>query len=67
MFTLKVLINILKQDQKRKKVVQRRARKPTGRVMDYDQTIITGHIYQNWLQNSVDIVRERKRKVILVC
>ncbi|XP_042024014.1 sister chromatid cohesion 1 protein 1-like [Salvia splendens] len=49
-------------DQKRKKVVQRRARKPTGRVMDYDQTIITGHIYQNWLQNSTDIVRERKRK-----
>ncbi|KAL1569552.1 sister chromatid cohesion 1 protein 1-like [Salvia divinorum] len=49
-------------DQKRKKVAERRARRPTGLVLDYDQTIITGHIYQNWLQNSTDIVRERKRK-----
>ncbi|XP_057784649.1 sister chromatid cohesion 1 protein 1 isoform X2 [Salvia miltiorrhiza] len=51
------------QDQKRQKNAQRgRAKRPAGLAMDYDQTIITGHVYQYWLQDSSDIVRERRRK-----
>lgn len=65
-FTSEVLFDMLKQDRKRQKIDRRRARRPAALAMDYDQTIIAGHMYQYWLQNSSDIVRERKRKVILV-
>ncbi|KAK6135783.1 hypothetical protein DH2020_030478 [Rehmannia glutinosa] len=51
-----------KLDQMRKRLARRRARRPAALAMDYDQTIIPGHIYQSWLQNSSDIASRRGRK-----
>ena len=55
----------LKQDQGRRGYMTRKRRQPAAYVMDYEQTIIPGHTYQFWLQNTSDIVsrRGRKRKV----
>ena len=55
------------QDQERPVPVKRKPRKPTTFAMDYEQTMIPGHIYQSWLQNASDIVSRtgRKRKVCL--
>ncbi|KAL6977504.1 hypothetical protein U1Q18_026303, partial [Sarracenia purpurea var. burkii] len=47
-------------DQQKK--ARKRARKPATFAMDYDQTIIPGHMYQSWLQSSSDIVTRRVRK-----
>lgn len=57
----------MKQDQERPVPVKRKARRPPASAMDYEQTMIPGHIYQSWLQNASDIVsrRGRKRKVCL--
>lgn len=56
---------LMKQDKQRQVPAQRRARRLPTFVMDYDQIIIPGHIYQSWLQDSSNIVsrRGRKRKV----
>lgn len=35
--------------------------------MDYEQTIIPGHIYQSWLQSASDIVSRRGRKRKVAC
>ncbi|CAA0834425.1 Sister chromatid cohesion 1 protein 1 [Striga hermonthica] len=52
-----------KPDKIRQKVARRRGKRPaTAHVMDYDQTIIPGQIYQTWLQNSADIVTRRGQK-----
>ncbi|KAK9283481.1 hypothetical protein L1049_011727 [Liquidambar formosana] len=50
------------QDQQRQGPIRRRARRPAAFVMDYEQTIIPGHIYQSWLQNASDIVSRSGRK-----
>ncbi|KAL7214739.1 hypothetical protein ACSBR1_027010 [Camellia fascicularis] len=53
------------QDHQRQGPTRRKARKPAASAMDYEQTIIPGHIYQSWLQSTSDIVsrRGRKRKI----
>ncbi|CAL5404671.1 unnamed protein product [Camellia sinensis] len=53
------------QDHQRQGPTRRKARKPSASAMDYEQTIIPGHIYQSWLQSTSDIVsrRGRKRKI----
>ncbi|XP_073127051.1 sister chromatid cohesion 1 protein 1 isoform X2 [Henckelia pumila] len=48
--------------QVKRKPAQRRAKKTAALLMDYDQTIIPGHIYQTWLQNSSSIISGRTRK-----
>uniref|UniRef100_A0A2N9IX06 Rad21/Rec8-like protein N-terminal domain-containing protein n=1 Tax=Fagus sylvatica TaxID=28930 RepID=A0A2N9IX06_FAGSY len=51
-----------RQDQERPVPVKRKPRKPTTFAMDYEQTMIPGHIYQSWLQNASDIVSRTGRK-----
>ncbi|KAI8006776.1 Sister chromatid cohesion 1 protein 1 [Camellia lanceoleosa] len=53
------------QDHQSQGPTRRKARKPAASAMDYEQTIIPGHIYQSWLQSTSDIVsrRGRKRKI----
>lgn len=41
---------------------RKRARRTAVSAMDYEQTIIPGHIYQSWLQNTSDTVSRRGRK-----
>ncbi|KAF5947813.1 hypothetical protein HYC85_013770 [Camellia sinensis] len=50
------------QDHQRQGPTRRKARKPAASAMDYEQTIIPGHIYQSWLQSTSDIVSRRGRK-----
>ncbi|XP_041025455.1 sister chromatid cohesion 1 protein 1 isoform X2 [Juglans microcarpa x Juglans regia] len=50
------------QDQERQGVKRRKTRRPTASLMDYEQTVIPGPIYQSWLQNASDIVSRRGRK-----
>ncbi|KAG5533540.1 hypothetical protein RHGRI_027657 [Rhododendron griersonianum] len=50
------------QDLQRQGPTRRKARKPAAFAMDYEQTIIPGHIYQSWLQSASDIVSRRGRK-----
>lgn len=45
---------------------RRRAKRPAPSGLDYEQTIIPGHIYQSWLQNSSE-VRSRRRRKRKVC
>ncbi|XP_059627076.1 sister chromatid cohesion 1 protein 1 [Cornus florida] len=52
----------LQENQQRQGPSRKRARKPASFVMDYEQTIIPGHIYQSWLQNASDMVSRRGRK-----
>ncbi|XAR65966.1 hypothetical protein NMG60_11011989 [Bertholletia excelsa] len=58
------------QDHHRQGPRRRKARKPAASAMDYEQTIIPGHIYQSWLQSGSDIVgrigRKRKRVTSLL-
>lgn len=52
----------------RQRPARRKARIPPALTMDYDQTIIPGHIYQSWLQDASDIVSKRGRKQgVVVC
>ncbi|XP_050249298.1 sister chromatid cohesion 1 protein 1 [Quercus robur] len=51
-----------RQDQERLVPVKRKARRSPASAMDYEQTMIPGHIYQSWLQNASDIVSRRGRK-----
>ncbi|GFY82084.1 Rad21/Rec8-like family protein [Actinidia rufa] len=50
------------QDHRKQGTPRRKARKPAAFVMDYEQTIIPGHMYQSWLQSASDIVSRRGRK-----
>ncbi|XP_047329266.1 sister chromatid cohesion 1 protein 1-like isoform X1 [Impatiens glandulifera] len=43
-------------------VVVRRTRKPRALLMDYDQMIIPGNVYQPWLQSTDDIVSKKEGK-----
>ena len=54
------------QEQLRQGRIRKKTKKNACPAMDYEQTIIPGHIYQSWLQNTSDIVsrRGRKRKVL---
>ncbi|KAL5799674.1 hypothetical protein ACOSQ4_032558 [Xanthoceras sorbifolium] len=52
-----------RQDQQRQGALKRKTRrKPAASAVDYEQTIIPGHLYQSWLQNASDIVSKRGRK-----
>ncbi|MCD7463607.1 hypothetical protein HAX54_050918 [Datura stramonium] len=55
-----------RQDQQRPKPARQRARKAAGLVIDHEQTIISGDIYQSWLQSSSDIASRKKRKTLSV-
>ncbi|KAL3834818.1 hypothetical protein ACJIZ3_009554 [Penstemon smallii] len=50
------------QGQMMRRPAQRRVRRPAALAMDNIQNIIPGHIYQNWLRDSSDIVSKRGRK-----
>ncbi|CAN4100848.1 unnamed protein product [Withania somnifera] len=51
-----------RQEQQKPKPTRRRARKAAGLVIDYKQTIISGDIYQFWLQSSSDITSRKRKK-----
>ncbi|XP_009617668.1 sister chromatid cohesion 1 protein 1 [Nicotiana tomentosiformis] len=51
-----------RQDQQRPKPARQRARKLAHLAIDYEQTIIPGHIYHTWLQGSSDIVSGTRKK-----
>lgn len=52
------------QEHDRPQPAKKRVRKTATSEMDYEQTIITGHVYQSWLQDTSDILcRGEKRKV----
>ncbi|KAK7372517.1 hypothetical protein VNO80_05898 [Phaseolus coccineus] len=51
-----------KQEPRRRGPNKRKRGERLGIKMDYEQTIIPVHIYQDWLQNSSDIVSRRRRK-----
>ncbi|KAL6522036.1 hypothetical protein OROMI_031913 [Orobanche minor] len=53
-------------EQKKYRITRKRAKKLAAPVMDYDQTIITGHEYEYWPQDPSDLRRERKLKMILM-
>ncbi|BBG98083.1 Rad21/Rec8-like family protein, partial [Prunus dulcis] len=52
----------MKQVQERQGPIRRQTRRTQASAMDFEQTIIPGHLYQSWLQNSSDIVSRRGRK-----
>ncbi|KAF5736546.1 hypothetical protein HS088_TW14G00690 [Tripterygium wilfordii] len=41
---------------------RRKVKGQAGPAMDYEQTIIAGHIYQSWLQDASEIISRRGRK-----
>ncbi|XP_021904051.1 sister chromatid cohesion 1 protein 1 [Carica papaya] len=47
------------EDQNKQARVRKKARMKTASIMDYEQTIIPGHVYQSWLQNTSDIIFRR--------
>ncbi|XP_059458695.1 sister chromatid cohesion 1 protein 1 [Corylus avellana] len=51
-----------RQDQERPRPKKRKTRIPAASIMDYEQTMIPGHVYQSWLQNASDIASRRGRK-----
>ncbi|XP_025887480.1 sister chromatid cohesion 1 protein 1 isoform X1 [Solanum lycopersicum] len=51
-----------RQDQQRPKPARRRTRKATSLAIDHEQTIISGDIYQSWLQSSSDIASRKRKK-----
>ncbi|XP_071929855.1 sister chromatid cohesion 1 protein 1 isoform X5 [Coffea arabica] len=52
---------VLQQDQLRQGPTRKRARQPAAMAMDCEQTIIPGHVYQSWLQNTSDITSRRRK------
>ncbi|KAK6788033.1 hypothetical protein RDI58_016558 [Solanum bulbocastanum] len=51
-----------RQDQQRPMPARRRARKAASLAIDHEQTIISGDIYQSWLQSSSDIASRKRKK-----
>ncbi|XP_062157140.1 sister chromatid cohesion 1 protein 1 [Alnus glutinosa] len=51
-----------RQDQERSRPIKRKTRRPAASIMDYEQTMIPGQVYQSWLQNASDIASRRGRK-----
>ncbi|KAL1197030.1 Sister chromatid cohesion 1 protein 1 [Cardamine amara subsp. amara] len=52
-----------REEHDRPQPAKKRARKTATSMMDYEQTIITGHDYQSWLQDASHILcRGEKRK-----
>ncbi|KAI7749893.1 hypothetical protein M8C21_019778 [Ambrosia artemisiifolia] len=47
----------------RQKPSRKRARRVPSVIMDYEQTMIPGHMYQSWLQDASDLVSRRGRKI----
>lgn len=56
-----IKIAILQQDDQGEQPVRRRTRRRAAFIMDYEQTVIPGHLYQSWLQETTDIVSIRGR------
>ncbi|KAI5346926.1 hypothetical protein L3X38_014805 [Prunus dulcis] len=52
----------MKQVQERQGPIRSKTRRTQASAMDFEQTIIPGHLYQSWLLNSSDIVSRRGRK-----
>ncbi|CAM8965011.1 unnamed protein product [Rhodiola kirilowii] len=42
---------------------KRRGKRPTSYIMDYDQTIIPGQVFQSWLKSASDVVRRKRRRL----
>ncbi|CAM8967122.1 unnamed protein product [Rhodiola kirilowii] len=42
---------------------KRRGKRPTPYIMDYDQTIIPGQVFQSWLKSASDVVRRKRRRL----
>ncbi|KAJ6987358.1 sister chromatid cohesion 1 protein 1 isoform X2 [Populus alba x Populus x berolinensis] len=51
-----------RQDQQKRRPIKRKTRRQATTTVDYEQTIIPGHVYQSWIQNASDIVSRRGRK-----
>ncbi|KAF9676961.1 hypothetical protein SADUNF_Sadunf08G0057700 [Salix dunnii] len=51
-----------RQDQQKQRLIKRKTKRQATITVDYEQTIIPGHVYQSWLQNASDIVSRRGRK-----
>uniref|UniRef100_A0A6N2M747 Rad21/Rec8-like protein C-terminal eukaryotic domain-containing protein n=1 Tax=Salix viminalis TaxID=40686 RepID=A0A6N2M747_SALVM len=51
-----------RQDQQKQRLIKRKTKRQAAITVDYEQTIIPGHVYQSWLQNASDIVSRRGRK-----
>ncbi|EOA22311.1 hypothetical protein CARUB_v10002912mg, partial [Capsella rubella] len=53
-----------REEHDRPQAAKKRARKTATSEMDYEQTIIAGHVYQSWLQDTSHILcRGEERKV----
>ncbi|KAJ0021157.1 hypothetical protein Pint_32119 [Pistacia integerrima] len=48
--------------QQRQGPLRKKTRIPAAYIMDYEQTIIPGDIYQSWLQDTSDICGRKRRK-----
>lgn len=53
------------QNKPRNEQNRKRGKRPATFVMDYEQLVIPGNVYQSWLQDASDVVsrRGKKRKV----
>ncbi|XP_057980091.1 sister chromatid cohesion 1 protein 1 [Malania oleifera] len=50
------------RDEERQELIRRRVRRRAAFLMDYEQTVIPGLLYQSWLRDTSDIVSRRGRK-----
>ncbi|XP_010543709.1 PREDICTED: sister chromatid cohesion 1 protein 1 isoform X2 [Tarenaya hassleriana] len=51
-----------REERDRQCPLKRKARRTAASMMDYEQTIISGHIYQSWLQDASDIISRGQKK-----
>ncbi|XP_038891624.1 sister chromatid cohesion 1 protein 1 [Benincasa hispida] len=51
-----------KEFRQEEQVARKRKTKTAASLMDYEQTIIPGHIYQSWLKDVSDLISRRGRK-----
>ncbi|GAV88081.1 Rad21_Rec8 domain-containing protein/Rad21_Rec8_N domain-containing protein [Cephalotus follicularis] len=50
-----------RQDQQRQEPKKRKTSRAAASVMDYEQTIIPGHVYQSWLHDASDVISRGRR------
>ncbi|CBI25438.3 unnamed protein product, partial [Vitis vinifera] len=55
-------VNQSEQDQPRQGIIRKRGRRPAAFVMDDEQIIIPGNLYQSWLQDPSNIVARRGKR-----
>lgn len=53
-----------KAKEEQKGPTKRIGRRPATHVMDYDQTIIPGQVFQSWLQNASDVIGRKRRQLV---